>query len=95
MCGRDIMARFGVWGLVLMGKFALVGVRMGLLSCGNFVRGGMGCGKIKGGMEIRMRACVSGLEMGYGACPTVFLYSRSCLLPTGHTRTEFCLGMMR
>ena len=56
MCGRGIMGRFGVWDLVPMGKSVPVGVRMGQSSCGNFVRGVMGCGKIKGGMNTN--ACV-------------------------------------
>ena len=49
MCGRGIMGRFGVWDLVLMGKSVPVVVKTGRLSCGNSVRGVMGCGKTKEG----------------------------------------------
>lgn len=49
MCGRDIMGQSGVWDLVLMGRSVPVGVRMGLSSYGNSVRGVTGCGKVKEG----------------------------------------------
>lgn len=77
MCGRGIMGRFGVWDLVLTGRSVPVGVRMGLLSYGNSVRGVMGCGKTKEGYTnacVRIRPRDGTMEHA----PLFFLYS--CLV---------------